>query len=586
MDIICSKVKYFWEEAAKGTMSIVFATWLTSAAFSHVERSFDEDGPWSETLHNADHMEMCAMFKFFMEEMDGHNEPVLPPWVTHKSHGIFTSGHGLITPGKTLFCFKGAGTMGIETTKPSLFEKPADHITIQRGSRDGPRQVDSERDCLTMMLNSMERLGKNDKRAGALSMRDLNPLVEKTAAMSPEDVLTMRPDVVFGLQLLIESYKSFLFGNGATPTKVNCRLQALKFAGEVKKSIMRVLRMRPPRKRETCTCKSCTEQLLRQGLEFLEQDLSSFTGERRFDLYYQAPWVAGSQMLEILSQATDYGLLLCNRFQYVGAVLHLYNCLRQVGAIKKDEILLEKLCNLLEKVVFKGPKPDHNFYSRFIVFLGGKIEFDRSRLRRKKEAQPYDMLEGGDIPFHGRDRSWRMAMPEYFNRNQLTIAEHSHFYALHASRFGFTSPIAGDAWARFYGNRIGNRPVDDNLFVACINKMYETTFVDTLERMDRELKPEMEGEFPIARINWFEVYLTCTEILEKTAIAKLREPTSPYVSGEGDSYVTYGVRFTETFLDLADELTATKGGKKEFPYQVSPSIGYFKNAVKSALKGE
>lgn len=585
MDIICSKVKSFWDQAATGAMSTVFATWLTNAAFAHVERSFG-GGPWSESLGNADHMEMCAMFSFFMEEMDGHNEPLLPPWITHKSHGIFTSGHGLITPGKTLFAFKQAQNMGIELVKPSLLEKPADHITVQHGSFDGPRQVDSERACLISMLNSVDRLGKIHKSAGALSVRDLNPLVDKIATMTAQDVLKMRTDIAFGLQLLVESYKSFLFINNSTlPNKTNCRLQALKFAGEVKKSVTRVLRMRPPQKSEACKCTSCTEQKLRQGVEFLAQDLASFTSERRFDLCYQAPWVAGSQMLEILSQATDYGLLLCNRMQYVGTALHLYNCMRHIGTVDKESILLEKLCTLLERVIFKGKRPDHNFYSRYAVFLGGKIEFDRNRLRRKKEAQCYDILEGGDTPFHGRDRSWRMAMPAYVDKSQLTIAEHLHFYAIHASKFGFKSPIAGDAWARFYGNRIGNRPVDDKTFVACVHKMYENTFVDTLERMDREVKPECEGDFPIARINWFEVYLTCAEILEKTAILKLKEPTSPYVSGEGESYVSYGVRFTETFLDFADENTTTKRGRQEFPYQASPSIGYFRSAVKSALKG-
>ena len=591
MDIIMSKIKSFWEQAASGSMSLIFAAWLTNAAFGQIQRNFD-DGNWSRLLGNADNMEVCGLLTYFREHVDGEDLITLPEELSYKTYRIFTSGHGLMTPGKTLFAFRESQEMGmdlshsigLDLTKPSILEKPVDHITVQKGIRDGPRQVKSESAALVLMLKSMEKLVEYD------TLQDMNPLAETVRTLSAEASMMIQTDIAFGLQALVESYKSFMFGGGDAPIKVNCRLQALKFAGEVKKSISRVQKLRPPQTSHTCECQNCQERVLAKGLRLLEHDVVNFLAEKRFDLYYQAPWVAGTQMLEILSQSTDYGLFLCNRSHYVGSLLHLYNCLRQVSAIAEETIILERLCDMMKQSVFKGRRPDRNFYSSYVLLLGGRLQFDRKKVHKKESTNPYsyDVLEGSsDASFHGRDRTWKMAFPEFMKKTSLSIASQSHFYALHTAKFGFSGCIAGDAWSRFYGTKRGNGRCEDKELAAAINQMYDGSFAKTLSRMERDVGPELEGQFPIARINWMEVYLTCTEVLEKIALAKLQEPASPSLipDSDGRGILTYGIRFVQTFLDFADEHGSPGRDRRTFPYLGGRSIGYVRDAINEVFKG-
>ena len=588
-----SKVKTFWEKAGSGTMSLTFAAWLTNAAFGHIQRNFNGGG-WTKSLGNSNNINLSAFLTYFKEHVDAQNLIIHPENMPHKTDCIFMSGHGLEFPAQTLFAFKYAHergidlwqSTGIDMRKPPIFEKPVDYITIQKSAGDGARLLGFDSAALLSMLSSIDRIDKTGDYTTPLSVEDMNPLVEKISRLSAQDSLAIQTDTAFGLQLLLESYKSFLCVDDATPTKVNCRLQALRFVGDVKRSVSRVQSIRPRQISQKCTCPNCPEKNLAKGIRLLEHDLLAFASQKRFDLYHQAPWVAGTQMHEVLFQATDFGLFLCNRPQYVGSVLHLYNCLRQVGAINKETIILERLCNLMEQELFKGPRPDQNFYSNLLVLLGGRLEFDRKKLRRKKGMQPYDMLEGDDTPFHGRDRTWRMTLHDFVNKNQLTLESQSHFYALNAARFDFGDPYADDAWTRFYGTKKGSRLCDKKEFAEMVRIMYNGTFADTLDRMEREVGPELEGEFPIARINWIEVYLTCTEILERIAIAKLQEPASPHMDGKGEGFLSYGVKFTETLLDYADEHASPGRDRKNFPLLMAESIECVRDAIAAVFQGK
>ena len=116
--------------------------------------------------------------------------------------------------------------------------------------------------------------------------------------------------------------------------------------------------------------------------------------------------------------------------------------------------------------------------------------------------------------------------------------------------------------------------------------MYNETLIDTLDRMKREVGPKLEGQLPITRINWMKVYLTCIEILDRIGIAKLQEPASPYVDGKGENFVSYAVRFTETFLDFADERASLGRDRTMFPLLAGQSIGYVRDANAAIFKGK
>lgn len=103
--------------------------------------------------------------------------------------------------------------------------------------------------------------------------------------------------MVFGMQLLVENFKSFLL----------CGVATLNFALEVKTNLNPVMENM---KSYHCRCVDCSDLELDGLLRLFEKQLDGDLSETRFDLYYQTPWVAGQHMQEMLSLATDYGLRL------------------------------------------------------------------------------------------------------------------------------------------------------------------------------------------------------------------------------------------------------------------------------------
>jgi len=44
-----------------------------------------------QSLVNMDHMNLCGIFNYCKEHVDGHDKLTLPEEVEYKNHGIFTS---------------------------------------------------------------------------------------------------------------------------------------------------------------------------------------------------------------------------------------------------------------------------------------------------------------------------------------------------------------------------------------------------------------------------------------------------------------------------------------------------------------
>ncbi len=146
---------------------------------------------------------------------------------------------------------------------------------------------------------------------------------------------------------------------------------------------------------EDCCCDTLARKIAK-----LEAQVMIITLEKRFDLYHQNPWVAGSHMLSILSRAADCGVRLCNRGSDVGTVLHLYNFLRQFGYLETEDVLLERLCAVIGPAIFSGARPEQGFSSRYTLFLGGRLVFEGPRKHQRDHDN--DACERAD-------RTWRIA---------------------------------------------------------------------------------------------------------------------------------------------------------------------------------
>lgn len=115
-----------------------------------------------------------------------------------------------------------------------------------------------------------------------------------------------------------------------------------------------------------------------------------------------------------------------------------------------------------------------------MTLVGGRLESDRKKMRRRKHPQPYDVLKGGDTLFHGSDRSWGMEMPERVSNQPLNIMSPCQFHAPSAANFGYNHPCAGDTWTNLYNNRKGNRKDEDKEVAHAIRPMYDHSLVETL----------------------------------------------------------------------------------------------------------
>ena len=243
----------------------------------------------------------------------------------------------------------------------------------------------------------------------------INPLlleVDKYLRSNSENVST---SLVFGMQLLVESFKSFMHCDGAIQG-INCRTLALKFAIEVKN----LSRMFLPTTVQAVNYPAVAAPTFTCYWNFTLAQMIGYLSQRRFDLYYQTPWVAGQHMQEILSIATDYGLRLCEQQHYLTAVLHLYNMLVQLEVLQDKIPLLESLCSSLRGPVFSGSLPSRNYHNHFVSRIGGRLDFS-------------------DHPGH-HNQAWRLKVPraagsESKRKRRLAPSEISRFYDIENRRY-------------------------------------------------------------------------------------------------------------------------------------------------------
>lgn len=105
------------------------------------------------------------------------------------------------------------------------------------------------------------------------------------------------------------------------------------------------------------------------------------------DFFHLAPWIAGTHMLKNLTTASDYGLMAWHHNYYVGTILHLYNSMIALGALKPDQVpLMEALCAMFEDSVFLGTRPQRNFSSCFKIWMGSRLTLNRKGCRSMHSA--------------------------------------------------------------------------------------------------------------------------------------------------------------------------------------------------------
>ncbi|CAD6585577.1 MAG: hypothetical protein ASARMPREDX12_002061 [Alectoria sarmentosa] len=545
----CVKIKECWVKAAEGSMSMLFAAWLTTAAFEDTRRCFN-GGPVSTSLNVWDHWDLYAKYIALLEADVNENNQKMS--LTQGTVSFFL--HGLQAPWIAILKSQGR-TYTAKELRESVFQKPAEHVTVEVGIDERQK---AERSLMDLLLRSIRRLLYQKGDTPSDFVLDMNPLLRPLRSFYGMKGSSIQTDIVFGLHLLVESYKSFTLPK-KLPSVPNGRVQMLRFAQDVKSSLNRARLLRPWIISIICDCSDCLENALSVAMIKFEAELAGLATERRFDLYYQAPWVVGHQMNEILSRATDLGLRLCNRMRFVGTVLHLYNMLRQHDAIEEETIILEKLCAVLAQGVFSGSRPDCNFFAKYAVFTGGRISFDRSKRHKPNPNGEICPCCGEKIdPSNGADRNWRITIPKYSTK-MLYSHDISAFDGLYGCHF---------------------RHARDELSVhPCAS---------VLDHLEGVVGAEFEGSFPVAKVNWLEIYITCTEILANCSRATGFEKycPDPEFAYNHERWTFWGRTFVEDLLTLADKFPNRGNDGSDLVATQWETIGHARKAIRTALEGK
>ena len=590
LDILCSKVKHIWQQASSGDIPFIAAAWLTNGAY-HVTRQRLETGVYPHILKDADHHDLCDFAR---------QANKLPPWTFPDEirfpihHRVFQSMHGMLTPMNAILEAMEQLKAGKAVSKAVEKVKLAEVITVAQSQDELPRQVQAERKWIDSIIMSMWQIEDATELTITSSLFDANPMMEDVLKPEPEDepadvptspVYARQTPSVFGLMLLVESTKSFVLPENTSPQTMNCRLKALKFARDLKASVMAVKESRPiiPGSRDNYPI--CTDDKLIKGLKLLENDLSAFLTQARWDFYYQAPWVAGGQMLWMLSQANDYGMVLCNRRRYVGAVLHLYNCLKQLGQMEAEPVLLERLYDLLGQQVFRSPSPPRmDFFKVWARYVGRELPYDPLLHHACPFYESYSPPEDR-MKFKPRDRLWRVATKKFEDDKRISLSKVSYFYALESIKYEVNSEEGMATLARMlHVKEKGGDATDEE--TAKVRDILSSEFLAiTLEKMQPAIVSELEGEFPVAKINWFAVYLTCTGILESLGRLKQAYATDPEQKERmGYDFAITGVRDIEMFLSVADQEARTKKAKRKWVKEHEAWIKSAAIAISHALR--
>jgi hypothetical protein len=175
-----------------------------------------------------------------------------------------------------------------------------------------------------------------------------------------------------------------------------------------------------------------------------------------------------------LHHSMDAGFRLCNSEGRVGAVLHIYNALRQLKSI--DAIpLLDDLCEVFQREIFLGSLPTENFSSHFRRFLGGTVQLEASQTSTNTRQGRRAISLPAKMP----------SARNYVKR--LMPGEMSLFYKLHNERFATTI----DFWSRLYTSKPS---------AALLKSQLEgiLPFTKPLTKMNAVVFEEFTGRVPVA----------------------------------------------------------------------------------------
>ncbi|KAI8311170.1 hypothetical protein K4K61_012567 [Colletotrichum sp. SAR11_59] len=489
-----SQMKQYWADAAKGILPLPLASWLTNLTFRQLQVLFKRfHGTSRDFEHHcrrahkffADHPNLEARFKirgmsgavrFCILSQAVNNHPRKAEFYEQFSKGRKEQKcmlHELLPQDPTLLI--PPREPPVEMPEPDGDIEAPEHWAVIEIFKHIKRDVKEGRGIADLEIwdDAMEC---PSERILPLALADIrNPQVPASL------------ELVLCMDIFLTSYETFLWADGKH-NKQNCRLQALRLAKDMQKSIVSGIG----------SLKKLTRDMsyYEPWIGFQEElydVLGTYLREKAFDFYHQAPWTAAGHMSEMLYKAGSTGETLCFMTPFVPSTLHLYNALAQSAFGMKKIPLMEDLCDLLVDPVFLGSRPTKNYLSHYRRAVWGA--------KRNKKGFPDDINNAGSQFHRELFPEQRIARPESVFRHQVKndYRFHPEYMAI---VFGERPELARTSAVRLK-----------------MRSMAAKTDVSGIIDKSKELVlPEFRGRIPIARLDMFRIFALCVGILEKLSM--------------------------------------------------------------------
>lgn len=443
--------------------------------------------------------------------------------------------------------------------------------TIQRPSqvilREGTNSADLDRECLTVMLQDIKHHVQPHCRPPCIVRTGTPVYAEIGYFFTHDETDTNGLRCCYGLQMLLETYKSYLLVSHRKCAPPSCRLQALKFAQEAIPHIQAVLGD------SSMPCRCC--HTLAFYLENLNHEFKAFLQQNVFDLYFQSPWVCGSHILEMLESLFYYGLRLFSYRHFVGSVVHVYNILRECTNFQSIP-LLETLCDKFSEILFPGGRPTRSFKACCFRYMGGRLRFDSHASDHKSGA--HKMW----IPARTARATAGFGLQREANDARFQYRKVSILY--HIKEKGYH--LDHCSWNRVYdiSKTHGRSTPEKDTKIGIGQRRACSKYTDGEHENDRPqtrlhhlqttILTELTGPFPMAKINFFQIYLSCVRI-----VSIISDKT------HGDS------QHDRNCLCFLDAIISAADRYRENEYRMQPFgckevVGHCKDAIVEVLGGK
>ena len=509
-----------WTQAAQGEISPVVAAFMTHAAFAVFEEIEQRlkttcDNPNPEALRNK-----ILQFPLKLKPRKIKQE--------HASSSVIKLFDALQQSLQLLVELKGDGLARQCEKTPSNNQLPS-MVHLLKAS--GPASTDKE--CLTSMLQNIGQHVQTSCRCSRIVRVGTPMLAEVGYYLTHDGNDCNGLRCSYGLRLLLEAYQGYLFASRSPCAPSGCRLKALRFVQEAMPSITAVLGD------STMPCR-CHDTLA-YHLENLHTDLNAYLHTKGFDFYFQSPWVSGSHTLEVLEALFHYGLRLFSYRGYVGAVVHVYNALKQFTDLEPIP-LLENICNTFSDIIFPAGRPCRNFKNCYVRYMGGRLRFGHRGSNHQSGC--HSMA----IPAHTAKATAGIALRMEVNDPRFSYWKTSFLHYIKTRDYRLDEA----AWSRVSNLNSKNSCQKYNREHSCWQQGHSEDDFSSyspqyrLQSLQDAVLTEFNGPFPVAKVNLYAIYLACVRTISLISDKSHGEDTRP-----GQKCLC----FTDTILSAVDRCT-------------------------------